>query len=90
MKLPRMTDWGLWSTLLLGLIWWLAPQQLAVLVYKMLLITVAACVCYWIDRSLFPYARPHQFTQDRELLFAAMLRRAIIIGAGMVAASLGM
>ena len=44
--------------LLIGL---LAPQQLPVSLYKLSLITSAAWVGYWIDRSLFPYARPDQY-----------------------------
>ena len=35
-----------------------APQQLPVLAYKCLLLSVAALAGYALDRSLFPYARP--------------------------------
>ena len=38
-----------------------APQQLQVSLYKLSLITTAAWVAYWIDRALFPYARPDRF-----------------------------
>jgi hypothetical protein len=33
-------------------------------VYKLSLITMAAVVGYWIDRSAFPYARPDAFMQQ--------------------------
>ena len=35
-----------------------APQQLPVSLYKLNLIALAAVAGYWIDRSVFPYARP--------------------------------
>ena len=35
-----------------------APQQLSVLAYKVLMLSVAALAGYALDRSLFPYARP--------------------------------
>lgn len=36
----------------------LAPHQIVVALYKINLITIAALVGYWIDRIIFPYARP--------------------------------
>lgn len=91
-KLPRMTDWILITILLIGLVALLSPQQLPVLLYKLSLITMAAAVGYWIDRSLFPYARPdNPKLNDFDLLIAAaMLRRAMIVGCAMLAVSLGM
>lgn len=54
----RMALW-LWVSLALaGLIALLAPQLLPVSAYKLSLITAAAWIGYWIDRGLFPYARP--------------------------------
>lgn len=104
-KLPRMYDWFIYSVLLLIIIDQFAPQQLPVSLYKLSLISMAAVVGYWIDRSAFPYARPHAFMQPLfladempqqpvsraacVLLAVAMLRRAIIIGAAMLAVSLG-
>lgn len=88
MKIPRMTDWLLFTLLLLAIIWWAAPQQLTVSIYKLSLITMAAVAGYWIDRSLFPYSRPDQIKLV-EAHSAAMIRRAIIVGAAMLAVSLG-
>jgi len=92
-KLPRMTDWLLVTLVLVASIYVLSPQQLPVSLYKLSLITMAAVVGYWIDRSLFPYARPDCFINsmvDVSLVFSiAMLRRAIIVGCAMLAVSLG-
>ena len=79
------------------------------------LIALAAVAGYWIDRRLFPYARPDMFLSVDEppeieedapeggtlslgtvadpvlarLMAAAMLRRAIIVAAAMIAVGLG-
>lgn len=70
-RLPRMADWLL-VTLLLGLlVWLLAPQQLPVSLYKLSLVSLAAVTGYWIDRSLFPYARPDIFVEQAALDLAS-------------------
>ncbi len=118
---PRLTGWLLFTILLLVLVWAIAPQQLPVTLYKLSLVTLAGVVGYWLDRSMFPYARPDEFLpdtrnalewpeldQDKQansgglctLLVApdeeqlrlagmAMLRRALIVGAAMLAMGLG-
>lgn len=90
-KLPRMSGWIVITILLTVAIYVLAPQQLAVSLYKLSLITTAAVVGYWIDRSLFPYARPDRLIANptATLIAAAMLRRAIIVGCAMLGVSLG-
>jgi hypothetical protein len=66
-KLPRMMDWLLVAIVLSLFIFALSPQQLPVSLYKLNLITIAGVVGYWLDRSLFPYARPDIFqAQDVE------------------------
>lgn len=86
----RMIEWLLISILLLALIAWLAPQQLGVSLYKLSLITTAAWLGYWVDRSLFPYARPDDLVLTEPIeRAAAMLRRAIVVGCAMLAVSLG-
>ena len=84
-----MTDWLLVTLVLLAAIAVLSPQQLPVSLYKLSLITMAAVVGYWIDRSLFPYARPDNLSLATSLQAASMLRRAIIVGCAMLAVSLG-
>ena len=120
-RTPRMTDWLVIALLLAVLVWLIAPQQLPVSLYKLSLVALAAVAGYWIDRSLFPYARPDAFLQlgnvhepmvrmggdaysdevpwinldvapDTALLQLAgqaMLRRAIIVAATMLAVGLG-
>ncbi len=90
-RIPRMTDWLLITLALLAAIAVLSPQQLPVSLYKLSLITMAAVVGYWIDRSLFPYARPDDavLIPSHTLQATAQLRRAIIVGCAMLAVSLG-
>ena len=59
----RMNDWLLAALVLSLAVWWMAPQQLPVSIYKLSLVALAAVVGYWIDRSLFPYARPDVFLE---------------------------
>jgi hypothetical protein len=108
MKQPRLFWWIVATLLLLCLIAALAPQQLPVSLYKLSLVTTAGVIGYWLDRSLFPYARPDSLigladdadgnacTLDilddaaRSLVFAAaMIRRAFIVAAAMLAMGLG-
>lgn len=58
---PRMFDWLLYAALLSYGVLLLAPQQLPVSLYKLSLVALAGVAGYWIDRSLFPYARPDLF-----------------------------
>lgn len=57
-KLPRLTSWWLIALALSALVFVLAPQQIPVSVYKLNLIALAAVAGYWIDRTVYPYARP--------------------------------
>lgn len=58
---PRLSGWLLITLVLLACVWAIAPHQLPVSLYKLSLVTLAAVVGYWLDRSLFPYARPDIF-----------------------------
>lgn len=115
-----MGDWLLITLALFALVIFTAPHQLTASLYKLILLTLSAVAGYWIDRSLFPYARPDCFldmngaepdapaplppeidavntctlecTPDGPLLHLmgiAMLRRAIIVAAAMLAMGLG-
>ena len=61
MKQPRLFGWLIATVLLLAVIGLLYPQQLPVSLYKLSLVTMAGVAGYWLDRSLFPYARPDSF-----------------------------
>lgn len=85
-----MLDWIAIALLLAGVIAWLAPHQLPVTLYKLSLISAGGAVGYWIDRSLFPYARPDDYWVAPGIeTAAAMLRRAIIVAACIVGVALG-
>ncbi len=88
----RMLSWLAISLALTAAIYLVAPHQLQVTLYKLSLITTAAWLGYWIDRSLFPYARPDKIYDDTfnaNEMNLASLRRALIIAACVVAAALG-
>ncbi|MCE5182366.1 MAG: putative holin [Betaproteobacteria bacterium] len=85
----RMIEWLLISLALLAAIYFVSPQQLPVVIYKLSLLTTAAWVAYWIDRAMFPYARPDKCVYQ-SIEIAAMHRRAIIVGAAMIAVSIGL
>ena len=61
----RMADWVIAAALLTMVVWLIAPHQVPVTVYKLSLVALAAVSGYWIDRSLFPYARPDLFFELR-------------------------
>ena len=90
-RLPRLSGWLLITALLAVLIGVLSPQQLPVSAFKLSLVSMAGVVGYWLDRSLFPYARPDRLVHHEfALLFAlSMIRRAIIVGCAMLAIGLG-
>ena len=49
---------GLITVLILAFLAVISPQQLPVIAYKAGLVSFAACIGVWIDRAIFPYARP--------------------------------
>jgi hypothetical protein len=91
MKIPRMIVSTVLSIALGIAISQLAPQQALVTLYKFSLVTGAGVAGYYLDRELFPYARPDCFlVGERDLVFAAaQIRRALIVGAMMLAVGLG-
>ncbi|MEO7343224.1 MAG: putative holin [Methylotenera sp.] len=103
MKTPRLFVLILLNVLLLLVLLAIAPQQVPVTLYKLSLVTTAGLVGYWLDRAIFPYARPDAFLTrpdpsssklivkpeySFEFCFS-MLRRAIIVAAAMLAMGLG-
>lgn len=62
-SIPRMAGWLLMAVVLVAAIALISPQQLPVAAYKLSLISLAAVVAYWLDRSLFPYARPDSYLE---------------------------
>ncbi|RMW96017.1 hypothetical protein EBQ26_10440 [Allofranklinella schreckenbergeri] len=97
-RLPRLTSWWAIAAVLSALVLLIAPGQLPVTLYKLNLIALAAVAGYWIDRAIFPYARPQLdalrdlYPPDHSRLYflaAVMLRRALIVAATVLAVALG-
>ncbi|WP_181939703.1 putative holin [Pectobacterium odoriferum] len=105
-RVKRLLGWQLTAVLLLVLIGLVSPQQLPVVIYKISLITLAAVLGYWLDRSLFPKAGLAQYLEHKpdmmktgiypvksgcEWVFAAaLIRRAIIVAAVCLAVAMGL
>lgn len=86
---PRMTSWSLVTLFLLLALAVIRPEQLEVVLYKAGLVTLGAVLAYWIDRSLYPHARPHACA-DEVLMAFAWLRRALIVVACVLGLTLGL
>jgi len=85
----RLRAWP-WLALALaacGVMAVIAPWQLGVLVWALAKLALAAWLGYWIDRTVYPYARPHE-AHDNQAFGAATLRRAIILVGAMIALAL--
>ncbi|PWN56203.1 putative holin [Abyssibacter profundi] len=85
------------SLVLLVVVALIAPHQVPLMLYKLCLVTLAGFVGYWLDRLLFPYARPHRLMPSsgvhgawHVLVSACMVRRALIVGAAMLAVAMGL
>lgn len=91
LAMPRMAVSIIVSAILGYAISQVAPHQVLVTLYKFSLVTGAGVAGYYLDREVFPYARPDIFlVGGRDIVFAAaQLRRAIIIGCMMLAVGLG-
>lgn len=61
---PRLFCWILFSALLFAGLYFTSPQQAEVAYYKFALVISAAIAGYWIDRALFPYARPDGYLKE--------------------------
>ena len=95
----RMSAAALCTVLLIGLAYQvqaLWPGSLvAVSLYKAHLMALGGWGGYWIDRALFPYARPDAFMQgqaaDRTVacFVVSQLRRAIVVAACLLCVGLG-
>ncbi|ECG5643219.1 hypothetical protein E1K64_15865 [Salmonella enterica subsp. enterica serovar Poona] len=103
---PRLWGWLVAAIVLFLVIAAVSPQQLPVVIYKLSLISLAAVLGYWLDRSLFPKARPGQYLHHDPVLMdagrypvevgchlvfaAALIRRALIVAAVCLAVAMGL
>ena len=65
----------------------IAPWQLGVLVWGLTIVCLGAYLGYWVDRTIFPYGRPHEACSSQSASFAQM-RRAIIMVATIIGLAL--
>lgn len=99
---PRMTTWLVVWLLLAAAAFSFSPQLVGVSLYKAHLMALGGWAGYWIDRGLFPYARPgdigdapqalspQHIDPGRAILWAAaFIRRALIVFGCLIAVSLG-
>jgi hypothetical protein len=61
LRAPRNSLFLLLAIALLAVIAVARPEQLPVVAYKAALVALAAVMGYWLDRTLFPYARPDSY-----------------------------
>lgn len=111
-KFPRMIAWLAISVALAVITYGTMPvtpepsrwAAFLSFVKQMNNVTAAGWICYWLDRGIFYYARPHQCydaaaaaraenAPEFEVFYIAYVmatwRRAFIIAAGMIAVGLG-
>lgn len=89
----RIGPWLILAILATFVVALLYPHQLGVLLWSLSKLCWGAYLGYWIDRSIFPYARPDSFNPDKHTnevtsWEALMLRRSIIIAAAILALGL--
>ena len=87
-RAPRMTDWTIITLILLIGLALVAPTKLPVVLYKAGLVTQGGVLGYWIDRALFPYARPNRVMRTAQPL--AGIRRALVVLACVLGLTLGL
>ncbi|WP_262880224.1 putative holin [Pseudomonas paralcaligenes] len=89
LRAPRMTVMTIITLCLLLALAAIRPEQLQVVLYKTGLVTLGAVVAYWIDRNLFPCARPHECLDGPQVI-GAWVRRALITLACILGLTLGL
>ena len=66
-KLPRLFGWALIALALLVLLVMVRPAEISTLLSKFAVLACAGVAGYWLDRALFPYARPDSFFCNEEV-----------------------
>lgn len=59
--MPRLLSLFLLTLAAFVALYFLAPEQLPVVLYKAAVVAFAVVLGYWVDRAVFPYARPDSF-----------------------------
>lgn len=61
---PRLLGWLVFTAVIFAGLFFVHPQQMEIALYKLALICLAGVMGYWLDRALFPYARPDGYLVD--------------------------
>lgn len=85
----RFGGWWICAAISLGIVGWVAQQQLEVLVYKVLQVNIAVLVGYVADRSLLSDAPAISECGPDALGAARVLARAIIVAFAIVGITIG-
>lgn len=80
----RTWPWLAGALITTAIVAFIAPYQVGVLIWSLTKLCWGAYLGYWIDRTIFPYARPHD-----EPGYLPQLRRALIIAAVEIALGVG-
>jgi hypothetical protein len=88
---PRLPGWYFSAALLIVAIWFVSPQQLSVVLYKVLLVALAVVLSYIADRSMFQRVADRLVgDMPRDMLSAArVVARALVFLAVMLGVTLG-
>ena len=88
---PRKWQWYIVTAALMVAIYFVAPQQLSVVTYKVLLVSLAGVLALTIDRSLYKRWGPLIDGMERSNVGAArVLARALVFLAVVLGVSLGL
>jgi len=85
----RNAQWLIGAALLLAIVGYINPNLVGNIILKLCEVSLFAYVGYWVDRSVFPYARCGYGETDTTEI-ASQRRRSIIIAACIVGGALAL
>ena len=93
---PKLSGWGLVGAALMLTFLLLAPAAAVSVLYKFSVVVFGLVTMYWLNRHMSPMSRPSQFLEapgkvkeGLEVPYAAaLLSRALVTGAGVIALAL--
>lgn len=85
----RMAEFLVIGLILVTILYLTAPAQLPVMLYKANLVAFFAFMGYWIDRRLFMFGREEDMLGG-DAYKTMQIRRAIIVGAVVIAGALAL
>lgn len=90
-KHNKMAIWYAISAVLLVVLAIIARQQIGLLLLKTIYISIALALGYYADRTIFAAYRPFELLQKDPVVFAAaMIRRALVVSAVVLAFAIGL